>query len=114
MLSIKVCLWLVNLVGEVVLGRRSVEYIYDVKKVKHFYLSHILERSVLKSPSNITSLFLLINFSERDFGYWSLHSLYSSLNSPQPRQHEKVVTDVNNKLGELNIDIIINRQWKFR
>ena len=31
-------------------------------------------RSILKSPSNITSLFSLVNFSERGFKYSSLNS----------------------------------------
>ena len=38
MLSVEVWLGLFNLVGEVMLGRRLVEYIYDVKKVRNIFI----------------------------------------------------------------------------
>ena len=34
-------------------------------------------RSILKSPSNITSLFSLVNFSERGYIYILLHCFWS-------------------------------------
>ena len=74
MLSIKVWLRLVNLVGEVMLGTRLVEYMMSRKSETFLFESHF-RRSILKSPSNITSLFSLINFSERGFRYLSLNSL---------------------------------------
>ena len=74
MLSIEVWLRLVNLVGEVMLGRRLVEYMMSRKSETFLYELHF-RRSIYKSPSNITSLFLLINFSERGFRYSSLNSL---------------------------------------
>ena len=43
MLSIKFWLQLVNLVGEIMLGRRLVEHYDVIESQKHFYLSHILE-----------------------------------------------------------------------
>ena len=42
---------------------------------RHFYLSCISEGSMLTSPNNVTSLFSLINFSERRFRYSSLNSV---------------------------------------
>ena len=74
MLSIKVWLQLVNLVGEVMLGRRLVEYIMSRKSETFLFESHF-RRSILKSPSSITSLFSLINVSVRGFRYSSLNSL---------------------------------------
>ena len=74
MLSVKVWLRLVNLVGEVMLGTRLVEYMMSRKSETFLFESHF-RRSILKSPSNITSLFSLINFSERGFRYLSLNSL---------------------------------------
>ena len=74
MLSIKVWLRVVNLVGEVMLGTRLVEYMMSRKSETFLFESHF-RRSILKSPSNITSLFSLINFSERGFRYLSLNSL---------------------------------------
>ena len=74
MLSITVWLRLVNLVGEVMLGRRLVEHIMSRKLETFLFESHF-RRSILKSPSNITSLFSLINFSERGFRYSSMNSL---------------------------------------
>ena len=73
-LSIKVWLRLVNLVGEVMLGTRLVEYMMSRKSETFLFESHF-RRSILKSPSNITSLFSLINFSERGLRYPSLNSL---------------------------------------
>ena len=74
MLCIKVWLQLVNLVEEVILGRRLAEHIMSRKSETFLFESHF-RRSVLKSPSNITSFFSLINFSERSFRYSSLNSL---------------------------------------
>ena len=62
MLSIKVWFQLVNLVGEVMLGRRLEEHMMSRKSESFLFESHF-RRSILKSPSNITSLFLLIHFS---------------------------------------------------
>ena len=73
MLSIKVWLELVNLVGEVTLGRRLVEYMMSRKSKTFLFESHF-RRSILKSPSNKTALFSLINFSERGFRYSLLNS----------------------------------------
>ena len=56
MLSVKVWLGLVNLVGEVMLGRRLVEYMMS-RKSETFLLESHFRRSILKSPSNITSFF---------------------------------------------------------
>ena len=61
MLSIRVWLQLVNLVGEVMLARRLLENMMSRKSKKILFESHF-KRSILKSPSNITSLFSLINF----------------------------------------------------
>ena len=74
MLHIKVSLRLVNLVGQVMLGTRLLEYMTSRKSETFSSESHF-RRSILKSPSNITSLFSLINFSERGFRYLSLNSL---------------------------------------
>ena len=74
MLSIKVWFQLVNLVGEVMLGRRLEEHMMSRKSESFLFESHF-RRSILKSPSNITSLFLLIHFSERGFRYSSWNSL---------------------------------------
>ena len=74
MLCIKVCLRLVNLVGKAILGRRLVEHIMSRKSETFIFESHF-RRSILKSPSHITSFFSLINFSERNFRYSSLNSL---------------------------------------
>ena len=63
MLSIKVWLRLVNLVGEVILGRRLGEYMMS-RKSETFLFESYFRISILKSPRNITSLFSLINFSE--------------------------------------------------
>ena len=68
MLSIKVWLRLVNLVGEIMLETRFVEYMTS-RKSETFLFESYFRRSILKSPSNITSLFSLINFSERGFRY---------------------------------------------
>ena len=56
MLSIKVWLPLVNLVGEVMLGSRSVEYMMS-RKSEIFVFKSYFRRAILKSSSNITSLF---------------------------------------------------------
>ena len=64
MLYIKVSLRLVNLVGEVMLETRLGQYIMS-RKSKTFLFQSYFKRSILKSPSNVTSLFSLINFSER-------------------------------------------------
>ena len=74
MLCIKVWLRLVNLVGKAILGRRLVEHIMSRKSETFIFESHF-RRSILKSPSHITSFFSLINFSERSFRYSSLNSL---------------------------------------
>ena len=74
MLCIKVWLRLVNLVGKAILGRRLVEHIMSRKSETFIFESHF-RRSILKSPSHITSFFSLINFSERNFRYSSLNSL---------------------------------------
>ena len=74
MLCIKVWLRLVNLVGKAILGRRLVEHIMSRKTETFIFESHF-RRSILKSPSHITSFFSLINFSERNFRYSSLNSL---------------------------------------
>ena len=74
MLSIKVWLRLVNLVGKVMLGRRLVEYMISRKSETFLFESHF-RRSILKSPSDRTSLFQLINYFERGFRYSSLNSL---------------------------------------
>ena len=71
MLSIKVWLRLVNLVGEVMLGTRLVEYMMSRMSETFLFESHF-RRSTLKSPSNVTSLFSLINFSERGYRYSGL------------------------------------------
>ena len=73
MLSIKVWLPLVNLVGEVMLGRRLMEYMMS-RKSETFLFESYFRRAIMRSPSNITSLFSLVNFSERGFRY-SLNSL---------------------------------------
>ena len=70
MLFIKVWLRLINLM----LRRRLVEYMMSRKSKTFLFQSHF-RRSILKSPSNITFLLSLINFSERGFGYSSLNSL---------------------------------------
>ena len=57
MLSIKVWLQLVNLVGEVMLGTRLVEYMMSRKSETFLFESHF-RRSILNSQSNITFLFL--------------------------------------------------------
>ena len=62
---------IVNLVGEVMLGRRLVEYMMS-RKLETFLFESNFRRSILKSLSNITSLFSMINFSERDFRYSSI------------------------------------------
>ena len=74
MLSIKVWVRLVNLVGEVMLGTRLVEYMVLRKSETFLFESHF-RRSVLKSSSNISTLFSLINFSEKGFRYSSLNAL---------------------------------------
>ena len=61
MFSIRVWLQLVNLVGEVMLARRLLENMMSRKSKTFLFESHF-KRSILKSPSNITSLFSLINF----------------------------------------------------
>ena len=63
MLSIKAWLRLLNLVGEVMLGTRLVEYMMLRKSETFLFESHF-RRSILKSPSRITSLFSLNYFSE--------------------------------------------------
>ena len=55
------------------LGRRLVEYMMSRKSETFLFESHF-RRSILKSPSHITSLFSLINFSDRGFRYSSLNS----------------------------------------
>ena len=47
------------------LGRRLVEYMMS-RKSETFLFESRFRRSILKSSSNIVSLFSLINFSERD------------------------------------------------
>ena len=70
MLSIKVWIRLVNLL-EVMLGRRLVEYMISRKSEIFLFESHF-KRLILKSPSNITSLFSLINFPEiLDIHHWT-------------------------------------------
>ena len=64
MLSIKVWLRLVHLLGEVMLERRLMEYMKSRKSETFLFESHFI-KSILKSPSNINFLFLLINSSER-------------------------------------------------
>ena len=71
MLSMKVWQRLVNLVGEVMLGTRLVEYMMSRMSETFLFESHF-RRSTLKSPSNVTSLFSLINFSERGYRYSGL------------------------------------------
>ena len=56
------------------LETRLVEYMMSRKSETFLFESHF-RSSILKSPSNITSLFSLINFSERGFRYSSLNSL---------------------------------------
>ena len=63
MLSIKVWLRLVNLVREIMLGTILVEYVTSRKSETFLFESHF-RRPILKSPSNVTSLFSLIIFSE--------------------------------------------------
>ena len=63
-LSFKVWLRLVNLVGKVMLGTRLVEYMMSRKSETFLFEPHF-RKSVFKSPSDKTSLFSLINFSER-------------------------------------------------
>ena len=45
------------------------------RKSETFSFESHFRRSILKSPSNITSLFSMINFSDRGFRYSSLNSL---------------------------------------
>ena len=66
MLSMKIWAWFINLVGEVMLGRRLVE-MWCQESQKHFYLSHISENQY---QNHWFTLFLLINFSDRSFWYW--------------------------------------------
>ena len=66
MLSVKVWLRLVNLVGEVMLGTRLVQYMMSRKSETFLFESHF-SRSILKSPSRITFLFSLNYFSEERF-----------------------------------------------
>ena len=61
MLYIRVWLQLDNLV-EVMLGTRLVEYMMS-RKSETFLFESLFRRSILKSLSDITSLFSLINFS---------------------------------------------------
>ena len=68
MLSIKIWLRIVNLVGEVMLGKRLVEYMMSRKSETFLYESHF-RRSILKSPSNLTSLFSLIIPSAKGYRY---------------------------------------------
>ena len=68
MVSIKIWLRIVNLVGEVMLGKRLVEYMMSRKSETFLYESHF-RRSILKSPSNLTSLFLLIIPSAKGYRY---------------------------------------------
>ena len=75
MLSIKVWLQLVNLVGEVMLGTRLVKYMMSRKSETFLFGSHF-KRSILKSPSNITSLFPLITLSQRGFTTILLESFW--------------------------------------
>ena len=56
MLSIMIWLQLVNLVGEIMLERRLVEYMMSRKSEIFLFQSHF-RRLILKSPSNITSFF---------------------------------------------------------
>ena len=56
MLSIMIWLQLINLVGEIMLGRRLVEYMMSRKSEMFLFQSHF-RRLTLKSPSNITSFF---------------------------------------------------------
>ena len=56
------------------LGTRLVEYMMS-RKPETFLFESNFRRSILKSPSNISKLFSLINFSERGFRYSSLKSL---------------------------------------
>ena len=74
MLCMKVWLRIINLVGEVMLERRLVEYMMSRKSETSLFESYF-RRSVLKLPRNITSLFSPTNFSERGFRYSSLNSL---------------------------------------
>ena len=74
MVSIKVWIQLVNLLGEVILGRRLVEYMMS-RKSENFLFESQFRRLIMKSPSNITYLFSLINFPEIGFRYSSLKSL---------------------------------------
>ena len=74
MLSVKIWLRLVNLVGEVMLGIWLVEYMMSIKSETFLFESHFW-RSILKSSSNITYLFSTINFPKRGFRHWSLNSL---------------------------------------
>ena len=68
MVSIKIWLRIVNLVGEVMLGKRLVEYMMSRKSETFLYESHF-RRSILKSPSNLTSLFSLIIPSAKGYRY---------------------------------------------
>ena len=74
MLSVKIWLRLVNLVGEVMLGIWLVEYMMSIKSETFLFESHF-GRSILKSSSNTTYLFSTINFLKRGFKHWSLNSL---------------------------------------
>ena len=76
MLSIKSWLQPVNLAVEIIFGRRLVEYLM-LRKWETFLFESHFRRLKLKSPSNITSLFSLINFSERGFTYSSLTALHA-------------------------------------
>ena len=67
MLSIKAWFRLANLVGEVMLGRRLVEYMMS-RKSETFLSELHFRRSILKSQNNITSLFSLINFLREVLG----------------------------------------------
>ena len=59
MLPVKVSLQVVNLIGEVKLGRTLVEYMMPRKSETFLFEPHF-RRSILKSPSNTTSLFSLM------------------------------------------------------
>ena len=68
MLSIKIWLRIVNLVGEIMLGKKLVEYMMSRKSETFLYESHF-RRSILKSPSNVISLFSLIIPSAKGYRY---------------------------------------------
>ena len=66
LLYIKVWLRFVDLVGEVLLGGTLAECMMS-RKSKTFLFELHVRRSISKSLSAITSLFSLIDFSERNF-----------------------------------------------